>query len=227
VRYDAGLFAACLGLAALSVRGGSMRGVLQAADGAGIYGLLITESVLLWLIVACGAGVLDGMARLGVVQRGQSPSSPPRGSRTPVVYGMAVIALHAATMALVLYILALSDAKAQVLVSSFVAGMAGAALIGGPLHESGGTFRLLVAPLVVAVAGYLLGWMDAGQIVIGYTAQPLARPLPLDLVGAGCAGSVFGGWLGSKYNVKAMEPILAVFLPDSPAGESTDRAQSK
>src|SRR4051794_11611137 len=52
IRFDAGLFAATLGLSALSLRGGPMRYVLQGAATPSIYLVLVTELILLYALIA-------------------------------------------------------------------------------------------------------------------------------------------------------------------------------
>src|SRR5437868_5842090 len=54
VRFEAGLYCAAIGLAALSIRGGPMRFTLMSANGPAIFLMLVLELILLYAIVFLG-----------------------------------------------------------------------------------------------------------------------------------------------------------------------------
>src|SRR6185437_7611795 len=54
IRFDAGLFCACVGMIALSSRGGAMRTVLQYAPGPGVYRTFLFELLVLYALVGAG-----------------------------------------------------------------------------------------------------------------------------------------------------------------------------
>jgi len=53
VRFDAGIFCACLGMMVLSLRGGTMRDVLFQASDRNVFWMLAVEAGVLGLIIWC------------------------------------------------------------------------------------------------------------------------------------------------------------------------------
>jgi hypothetical protein len=114
VRFDAGLFAAAVGLAALSNRGGPMRYVLQAAPGRGVFVALAAELLLL--------GAMLGLAWFGLwllYRRGRLLGDEMRDGLKdrPHSFGdrASAMAAQAGATAFLIVLLARTDDKKQVL----------------------------------------------------------------------------------------------------------------
>src|SRR5439155_20689041 len=100
-----------------------------------------------------------------------------------------------------------SDRKLQVMVTVWLASLAGAA----------GAYYLTPAspsrwfwsiPLICGLLGYIgTYFQDSGGWVIGEPRgffAPLARPLPIDYAGAGAAGALAGYWLSRWWHLRRM-----------------------
>lgn len=206
VRPDAGLFAAAVGLLALSNRGRSVAAVLHDADGArGTYLTLSLELLVLFAILGCawyGLFVLRGSGRLqpdsardGLVEEAKQPSST----------GWSAVLTHVAIMAAVLILLSQSEDKKQAVAAVAIGSFAGAFF---PYWQRGAypSAWYLAAPLMVGLLGYLLAFalVPPADMAIGRPGNSggvlaaLARPLPLDYASVGTAGALGGYWMRRK-----------------------------
>lgn len=228
VRYDAGLVAASVGMVTLSVRGGPMRTVLQAATGPGIYLRLIVEMLLLWLIVAGSTALVRWVVDMKLVKRPDLMGNPQSAqSKARIGFRITAVAFQTAIMALVLWAMAQSDAKAQVIVSTFLGSLAGAALAAGYFHDVGATWATCIAPLLVGVLGYALAYLNPSGLAVGHTMETLARPLPIDYASAGCAGAILGAWIASRHHVRAVESLIALITGRSSEHSPTAQRQGR
>lgn len=199
--FFAGLFAASVGLVALSARGGPVRYVLFHAAESGtsnkVYLLLALEQCLLFVPVLASWMFLHRRYERALPQP-EEPSAgegkEPSASSLPMSLLAQVI-----VMGFVVLLFVPTDAKKQVLIGVFIAGFVGSALAEYlfPTRRAGAFFW--VGPLVVGLIGYLLAQMSATDYTLGVPQggfAALARPLPLDYASAGVAGALLGYWVG-------------------------------
>ena len=228
VRFDAGVFAAGVGLAALSTRAGPMGETLRTAADASaeptIYLTLVVELAALYAVVGAAwvvlwwlhpserlpkwAPPLPADERLdelradgiGIGERKDHAGT----SALPPTFAAKLGALGVTALAsgLILMLLARSDNKAQVMIGVLVAS-AVATVLAYALYPVRPAGWYLLAPLVVGFVGYLSGRFGADDAWrIGqphFLLAPLARPSPLDYAGLGSAGAIFGYWLARHW----------------------------
>lgn len=200
IRYDAGLFAAAIGLTALSLRGGASRYVifwsLAHDTGRGVFLVLLAETVVLGAMVGICAYLLDSLYRSGKLKDRESILPP--GVEAPAMGDLSSLALATVTTAIGVLLLARSEDKQQVLAAVGIASFAGAALAESFMPLTRRTW-CWAPPVIVGIVGYAMAYVDPYGMKIGHlqgTFAALARPLPLDYVGAGTAGSLLGFWMG-------------------------------
>ena len=208
--FYAGLFTACVGLMALSARGGPMRYVLfqAAADGGSqrVFLTLLVEQVLLFLAIAplwrffCQRYDASFSRQCELI-RGAAAKTP-APPRSPAETATALL-IQAAGMATIVLLAAATDAKSQVLVAVFLGGLLGTVLAEMYARKNGArgvTEWFWLAPLIVGAFGYLIAYFTSTTWAIGDPGDGLARlarPLPLDYASAGCAGALLGYWIGA------------------------------
>jgi hypothetical protein len=205
IRFDAGLFSAAIGLAALSCRGGPMRYVTQAAGGRGVFLAMALELLVL--------GALLGLAWFGLwllYRRGRLSGDALRdGLRDePHDLGERIYALlvQAAVMSVIVLLLARTDDKKQVLAAVGVASF-GATLMSYAFSPVRPSVWYWAGPILVGVVGYITAYLSAGSMEsVGWksgagagTLAALARPLPLDYASLGTAGAILGYWTSRQW----------------------------
>lgn len=201
LRFDAGLFAACLGLLALSVRGGTLGDVLRTQGaGPGLYLLLALELLLLDGFIGLAWSVLwllhgRGWLQADVFRDGVADLNEPLAQKITATI------THALIFFITMTLLARTDAKAQVGLSVALAGLLGS--IGAhtlfPVQPS---IWYWISPLIVGVVGYVAGYISPDGWIIGQAngaLAPLARPLPLDYASLGVAGAIAGYWIARDW----------------------------
>jgi hypothetical protein len=197
--FFGGLFAALAGLMALSIRGGPMRDVLfhayAAGPGRGIFTALAFEQCLLFLPI--------GFGWFAVWRRYEQLLPLPAKTDKPIEEGGVALAVAAqvAAMGVIVWFLAATDAKKQVLVGVFLGGLAGTALGDYLMPHPKAVRWYWVGPFAVGFVGYLLAWSNAAPWTTGSPLgmlAPLARALPLDYASAGSAGALLGYWLAAE-----------------------------
>jgi hypothetical protein len=197
IHFEAGLFAAAIGLMTLSERCGTMQSVLLEAGGnASVYIGLITELVILGVLLVAAWFMLRAVDK-GLHGAAELPAGEPQ---TPMQRLTATVAQTAITAAGVM-ILCQSEAKNQCLAAVGIASLLGSVLAYkyAPTRPS---IWFWIGPLIVGVVGYAIaamGYDDHLNIGIptGFFA-PLARPLPLDYASFGVAGGILGYWVMHK-----------------------------
>ena len=201
VRLDAGLFSACIGLAALSIRGGPMRYVFQSAAGPSVFIAMLAELVMLYGFLGLAWFVLwllhrGGRLESDALRDGLEDQEHTLGERATAA------AAHVGTMVVLMLFLAQVDDKKQVLAAVFVSSLL-ATLLAYSFAPVRPSVWFWVGPLAVGAIGYLAGYMNWGRggpsfwkagLAGGFLA-PLARPLPLDYASMGPAGGILGYWL--------------------------------
>jgi hypothetical protein len=200
VHYEAGLFCACVGLAALSVRGGPMRYVLMASPGNGIFMKLMIELVLLFVCVWIGWLVLLQLRNMNLLK-----GEPAIEEDADVVPAQGFMALggQVVIMIVLMLIMTQTDKKSQavwsVALSAFLAAWGTHSLF--PARPSAWFWT---GPLIVGFIGYMLAMFGGNGLpggAVGGLLPALARPLPLDYASVGVAGSIFGYWM-SQWEVE-------------------------
>ncbi len=198
IRADAGLFCTCLGAAALSLRSGATRYTLFGHSN-GIWITTAVELVLLGIIVG-GGFAISYMLRKRALVRPDDDSA----FDTPIaldLFGL-TIAIHSFAMIAVISLLCRSDQRLQCLLSVGIGGWVASVVthLSSPARP-GAIF--CVSPVLVGLLGYIWSSMTAQPDFVigqpgGYFAT-LARPLPLDYVSAGVAGSLLGYWIARSW----------------------------
>lgn len=196
--FFGGLFAAVVGLAVLSVRGGPMHYVLFDAQSTGspqrVFSSLAVETILLFIPIGLAWAVLWGRYERALPPGKSSESS------ADVPLGVTVIAQVVFT-GLILLVFAATDAKKQVLVSVFLASLIGSAVADHTTPHRRAARWFWIGPLAVGVIGYVLAYFNATAWTTGAPTGAfagLARPLPLDYASAGAAGALLAYWLAAE-----------------------------
>jgi hypothetical protein len=203
--FFAGVFSATIGLIAFSARGGPMHYVLfhAAANGSAqrAYLLLMLEQVLLFIPIAIAWWAVHRRydAMLPVPEHTETAADDAKQAPAPNTLMALVTQLVA--MGFLVLLFAPTDAKKQVLIGVFIAGIVGSALAEYlfPDRKAGGLYW--VGPFLVGFIGYLLAHWAGADFTVGAPQgnfAALARPLPLDYASAGAAGALLGYWIGAE-----------------------------
>jgi hypothetical protein len=228
VRPDAGLFAAAIGLLALSNRGGSLTAVLHDTAGArGTFLILAVELILLYVLLAVCWFVLFSLRQSGrlvhdAARDGLVDVDLPAGA------GWSGAITHIAIMAVVVLLLAQSESKKQVVLAVGIGSFAGA-FFPHWQHGARPSVWYWAAPLALGLFGYLFTWISPpGGLAFGRPGFgeggggfliALARPLPLDYASVGTAGALLGYWMRRKslHERDLMAAAIAAESAASPA----------
>ena len=205
VRFDAGLFAAAVGLAAFSTRGGTMRHITQSATGPGVFLSLAMELLLLGVLLGLswfGLWLLYRQGRLAGDALRDGLRDQPHSAADRL---LALATQVTATAALVL-LLARTDEKKQVLASVCVASYL-STLLAYAVSPARPSVWFWAGPIAVGVVGYLAAYAAWGSMPsvalrngqLGGWLAPLARPLPLDYASLGTAGAILGYWTSRQW----------------------------
>ena len=199
-KADLGLASAAAGMAALSVRGGPIGSVYLYAAGRSVYLVLILEAALLFGLIFA---LYFALRATGVLTRDDDPELDPDAGvdpDEPLDQKLLGTVTALVTAALLMVVLCRTDAKAQCLASVFASTFLGVLCAHQfvPARPGGWYWA---CPLLLAVAGYGLGFLSPGGLSVGepggYLA-PLARPLPLDYASAGVLGSALAYHLSRR-----------------------------
>jgi hypothetical protein len=201
IRPDAGLFAATTGLAALSVRGGSVGDVLRQASGnmrnATPFLCLGLELLLLGLMIALAWAALRWLVRSGRLKDDSARDGLPSDDNSLGQRFCALATQILVTAAIVMF-LCVTDAKQQALASIFIASFIGA-VAAHSFFAAEPSIWCWAGPLMVGLIGYVWAYASPGNWQIGKVAVPLARALPLDWASAGPAGAILGYWMSRRW----------------------------
>jgi len=203
IRFDAGLFCACVGMIALSSRGGAMRSVLQYAPSPAVYQTFLLELVTLYALVSIGWCIEWGLHRMDLLKTDRFRDGLP-DMEHPIGEKALALVTQIAIMTFLMYFMATTDKKNQALaavgLSSFLATWGSHSLF--PVRPS---LWFWIGPLFVGIVGYAMAQSSPDGWSIGMTANPLANPLPLDYASAGPAGAILGYWMSRRWKREAME----------------------
>jgi hypothetical protein len=205
IRFDAGLFAAAVGLAALSCRGGPMRYVTQAAGGRGVFLALALELVVLGALLGLAWFGLWLLYRAGHL-RGDALRDGLRDQPHEIGERVYALLVQAAVMSVIVLLLARTDDKKQVLAAVTVASFA-ATLMSYAFSPVRPSVWYWAGPFVVGTFGYVVAYLSAGSMEsVGWKSgagggllAALARPLPHDYASLGTAGAIAGYWTSRQW----------------------------
>jgi hypothetical protein len=199
VEREAPLFCCCLGIAALGVRCGSVRPVMQYAASSSVFASMAVEAIILAAILIGGwiglRLLLDGFL---FKKDGNSIFIAPN-ELADAALGQKVgtLAVQMVVMAVVELIVIQTDAKAQAMAGVFIGAYLGslAAYMFTPLPQG---IWYWTGPMGVAIAGHVLAYFSGANSsatgdLHGWNAA-LARATPLDYAGMGTAGALLGYW---------------------------------
>jgi hypothetical protein len=199
LRYDAGLFAAAIGLATLAVRGGPVNDTLRTAGHPQLYRTLLIETLVLFAIVALAWALLALFARWQWLPP-EAPElddddTPRRGTIPQFVLGALV---QAVVTGLLVILLAQSDSKKQVMMAVAIGSILG----GIAAHQSCPvcpSVPFWSGPFITAAVGYVWALKSPGRWAIGIPANALAAASPLDYASLGTAGAILGYWISRTW----------------------------
>lgn len=197
IRYDAGLCTAGLGLLALSVRGGAMRYVLFAHPGAETYLSLMSELILLFLLFVAMAFFQKFFHTFGWLREDALRDGLLDLEHT-LAEKLQAGGVQIAVTGILVYFLAATDQKFQVIAAIGIASFLGA-VVAHSIYPVRPSAWFWVGPFAVGAAGYAWAWSQGGDYVIGSPANPLARALPLDYASVGPAASIIGYWMSRRW----------------------------
>lgn len=221
IRFDAGLFAGAVGLAALSARGGPIRYVTQAASGPGVFLALALELLTLGALLGLAWFGLWLLYRGGRLEGDASRDGLADQPHAPRERVFALLVQTVVTAALVL-LLARTDEKKQVLaavgIASFCATLV--AYAASPVRPS---VWYWTGPVLTGVIGYTAAYFTWGDTAPlewkngagGGALAALARPLPLDYASLGTAGAIAGYWTSRQWQ-RAKELEKPTAAPQAP-----------
>lgn len=202
VRFEAGLFAGCLGLAIISLRSGTMQTVLFEANGASQVYFTLSGELLILSAILLLLWTLHWMAgRASFVKPMPEDSRGDAIESTHLVGNIAALITQALATSFILLLLCQTEAKNQVLASLVVASWLGTSIayMSFPTRPS---IWYWTGPLLAGFVGYLLA--ASGQNTGLEIGNPqglfagLARPLPIDYASIGPAASIAAYWLMRK-----------------------------
>ena len=234
---EAGMFAAAVGLAGLALHGGSMETLLAyvgGADPSGRRSLMFSMAVdtvlcasllaVSWLVVLMVSRWLWDAPAPRPGPRPAAKNAPDKAGSLADMLGGGSLALAVTSIVALFFIwttIARTPvaviARGQVIASVFFGlylGAMAARYFTGVDHAR----YYMAAPLVVAVVGFLLGYLQANMgwahgVLAAYaqlaTTPPhaLARPLPIEYIAVGLAGAIAGFWSGEKIEHVAVREL--------------------
>jgi hypothetical protein len=202
LRYEAGLFAACIGLAALANRGGTVASLLRTVGSPRVYVTLLVESITLLGVMGLAWQLLALLNRRGWLL--PEPLAAENDQQATITTGFAAAALQATITALLLIALIQVDNKKQVTASVVIASLIGA-VISHQFFSMRPSPAFWIGPFLVAIFGYAWAIKSPGNWMIGTPANALAAASPLDYASLGTAGSIFGYWISRQWREAEVE----------------------
>lgn len=196
LREDTPVFIAAIGLAAFSVRGGTIDTLLRLHGGGGTYFMLAIETLLLGGILLLAYWLQTKMTRIGLVTGDIAAGRRSAEHYAPKIQLLAV-AMHVAIVEILVLILAQSTDKLQGLLVVGASSLL-ASLITFSFFQLNRPILFCLSPIIVGVLAYLLASVMPGRWELGIPAFNTVSPTPLDYAAAGVAGSILGYWFSSK-----------------------------
>lgn len=202
MRYEAGLFAACIGLAALSNRGGAVTSLLRTVGSPRVYVTLLMETVMLLGVMGLAWQLLALLCRRGWLP--PEPLAAENDRRATILTGLVAATVQATITGLLLILLVQTDSKKQVTASVVIASLVGA-VISHQFFSMRPSPVFWIGPFLVGIFGYAWAIRSPGNWMIGTPANALAAPTPLDYASLGTAGAIFGYWISRQWREAEVE----------------------
>lgn len=207
VRRDAGFFAACLGLTAISIRFGPIHFAYRQAETDGVFAMLIGELVL-WFVLIGGAWWLQQWLHGRKLTVADTVRDQMDEIDHPIAIKLLATGTHIAAMCLVVLFIAKTDNKVQALAAVGIGGLL-ASLLAHSLFAVGSSVWMWAGALGTGVIGYLMAMSPVGEAWrIGNITVPLARAIPLDYASAAPAGAVLGYWISRKWHTARQKELV-------------------
>ena len=182
VHYDGGLFCACIGLAAFSIRMGPTRFMLFNATGPIIFVSCAVELILLFIAVGIAWLLLRSLAASGWLHA--ETAFDAGETDEPMDQNLVAVAAQIVIMLLLMCILSQSDRKPQTLASVGIASYVAALITHHFIVATRPSAWFWIGPLVVGLIGYLGQYINPSGMALGDIQglfAPLARPRPARL----------------------------------------------
>src|SRR4051812_5079798 len=198
VRADAGLCCTCMGLIALSVRGGPMRYVLLGASGKSVYYVLCAEIILLFAAVAVASRIVRLMLGMGMARLEDDFVA----DEEPIDQKLIATATHLCATATLVLLLCRTDNRVQCLAAVFVSSLL-ASMIAVMTAPTRPAFWYWISPMFVGLLGYVWASFSPETLAIGQPGgyfAALARPLPLHYASTGVGGAMLGYWMARSWH---------------------------
>ena len=205
VRFNAGLLTACLGLCALSFRGGEPRHtVLWSISLLGpnqIFPRFFLELLILSIFIAVAWYVLRNLYTAGKLRDRETPMMS-ESDPGHIQAEFSSLAVQFILTALLIMLIAQTDAKQQAMAAIFLGSWAASAFA-HTFFPTGPRSWYWLPPLLVGLAGYLLAWavVPTGLMTADFRGSfaGLYRPMPLDYASMGPAGAIIGHWMSRRW----------------------------
>jgi len=205
VRFNAGLLTACLGLAALSFRGGQTRPtILLGLTQVGISQLFLRfffELLVLSIFLGIAWYVLRSLYTVGKL-RDRETSIMNEGDAGHLYGELSSLGVQFMLTMLLVMLIAQSESKQQVMGAIFI-GAWGASAFAHTFFPTGPRSWYWLPPLLVGLVGYLLAFAftPAGVSTADFRGSfaGLYRPMPLDYASMGPAGAIIGHWMSRRW----------------------------
>jgi hypothetical protein len=212
VRFNAGLLTACLGLSALSFRGGDTRhSIFTALSLLGpdrIFLRYFFELLILSIMIGAAWYILRNLYTAGKLRDRETASMRDNETIDTIAESSSLAAQFIVTGLLVM-LLAQSEAKQQVMAAIFIASFAGSA-IAHTSSPTGPRSWYWLPPLLVGLFGFLLAqfFTPTGLPAADFRGSfaGLYRPLPLDYASMGPAGAIIGHWMSRRWQRDRTSP---------------------
>ncbi len=205
VRFNAGLLTACLGLSALSFRGGHPRQTLlwslSVLDQSQIFTRFFLELLILSVFLGAAWYVLRNLYTAGKLRDRETPIMN-EGDPGQLPGEISSLGVQFVLTALLIMLIAQTDAKQQAMAAIFI-GSWGASAFAHTFFPTGPRSWYWLPPLLVGLAGYLLAFAvtPAGLTTADFRGSfaGLYRPMPLDYASMGPAGAIIGHWMSRRW----------------------------
>ena len=205
VRFNAGLLTACLGLSALSFRGGEPRHtVLWASSIMGpnhIFVRFFLELLVLSIFLGAAWYFLRNLYTAGKLRDRETPIMG-EGDAGHISDELFSLGVQFILTALLIMLIAQVEAKQQAMAAIFIGSWAASAFA-HTFFPTGPRSWYWLPPLLVGLVGYLLAsaFEPTGLLTADFRGSfaGLYRPMPLDYASMGPAGAVIGHWMSRRW----------------------------
>lgn len=206
LRYEAGLFTACVGLAAMAARGGTVGAMLRGMGKPQIYPTMLMETVMLLGMLGLGWQLLALLGAQGLLR-----AEPPLGEHElpgTLLQKIMAMLVQATVTGLLIMLLAQVDSKKQIMAAVAIASLLGATAAhqAFPVRSSA---VFWAGPFLTGIVGYGWAMRAPGEWMTGMPANALAMASPLDYASLGTAGAIYGYWTSRQWREGAVEIELA------------------